>query len=174
MMDIRNLPGLAVSAVGVALVVLFIGAGVILGVGHAVPTEYWAAASSLSGALVGLLAPQPATKGALQRQATQLHAFAMTAPAEQRAGLVERADRASAAVAASSTYDLRVVLLSIVGLAAFVGGIVLAFNVGDHTAAATTAYDTAIKNAADTLIALGSGAAGALIGLLAPTPGHTG
>jgi hypothetical protein len=173
-MDTRNLAAFAVGAVGAALVVLFIGAGIILGVGHTVPTEYWAAASSLSGALVGLLAPQPATKGALQRQATQLHALAATAPLDQQPALIERADRAMTAAPASSTYDLRVVLLSIVGVIAFTVGIALAFTVGDHTAAATTAYDTSVKNAADTLIALGSGAAGAVIGLLAPTPGHSG
>ncbi|MCW2495660.1 hypothetical protein [Jatrophihabitans sp.] len=173
-MDIKNLSIHAVSAIGAALVVLFIGAGVILGVGHSVPTEFWAAASSLSGALVGLLAPQPATKGALQRQATQLHALAATAPDDQRTAFTARAEQTSAAVTGSSTFDLRIVLLSVVGFAAFVTGIVLAFQVGDHVAAATTAYDTAIKNAADTLIALGSGAAGAVIGLLAPTPGAAG
>lgn len=45
--------------VGVAssLVVLFAGASVILATGHSVPTELWAAASALSGALVGILVP---------------------------------------------------------------------------------------------------------------------
>lgn len=173
-MDIKNLAGLAVAAVGAALIVLFIGAGIILGVGHSIPTEFWAAASSLSGALVGLLSPQPATKGSLQRQATQLHTLAATAPPEQTSALLARADAATTAAPTSSNYDLRVILLSAVGAIAFIVGIVLALNVGDHTAAATTAYDTAIKNAADTLIALGSGAAGAVVGLLAPWSAHPG
>ena len=172
-MDIKNIAGLAVGAVGAALVVLFIGAGVILGVGHTVPTEFWAAASSLSGALVGLLSPQPATKGALQRQATQLHALAAAAPPEQSAALVARAEAVRTAAPSSSSYDLRVVMLSIVGVIAFIVGIVLALNVGHHVATTTTAYDNAVKNAADTLIALGSGAAGAVIGFLAPTSAHT-
>jgi hypothetical protein len=158
----------AIAAVGAALVVLFIGGGVTLAVGHVLPTEFWAAASSLSGALVGLLAPQPATKGTLQRQALQLHALAAVAPDNKKAHLIERANQATSNVATSNTFDVRAVLLSSVGLVAFVVGIVLALQVGDHTTA--TAYDTAVKNAADTLIALGSGAAGALIGLLAPTP----
>ena len=48
---------LAVVAVGTALVVLFAGAGTIVAVGHTVPQAMWAAASALSGALVGILIP---------------------------------------------------------------------------------------------------------------------
>lgn len=48
---------MAVVAVGTALVVLFAGAGAIVGVGHTVPQAMWAAASALSGALVGILIP---------------------------------------------------------------------------------------------------------------------
>jgi hypothetical protein len=54
---------LAVIAVGTALVVLFAGAGVIVAVGHQVPQELWAAASVLSGALVGILIPTPSGGG---------------------------------------------------------------------------------------------------------------
>jgi hypothetical protein len=176
-MNDRDIGLLAVSAVGAALIVLFAGAGVILAVGHVVPTEFWAAASSLSGALVGLLAPQPATKGAMVRRAGQYHALAAVAaaaePADTKsASLTRVANDATKAAQDPNTksYDLRIVLLSVVGMAAFVVGIVLAFSVGRHIASATTAYDTAVRNAADTLIALGSGAAGAVIGLLAPSP----
>ncbi|MEP7180496.1 MAG: hypothetical protein ABI775_15525 [Pseudonocardiales bacterium] len=64
-------------------------------------------------------------------------------------------------------------LLSVVGMAAFVVGIALALSVGKHIASATTAYDRAVKNAGDTLIALGAGAAAAVIGLLAPSPARS-
>ncbi|MDP9093422.1 MAG: hypothetical protein M3N95_10935 [Actinomycetota bacterium] len=176
-MNNRDVGWLVVCAVGAALIVLFAGAGVILAVGHSVPTEFWAAASSLSGALVGLLAPAPTTSGALRRRATQYHAMAAltaqdeTAPAGRSASLAAMGDASALAAQAPNIkpYDLRIVLLSAVGVIAFVIGIVLAFHVGNHVPSSTTAYDSAVKNAADTLIALGSGAAGALIGLLAPT-----
>lgn len=94
-------------------------------------------------------------------------------PADTKsASLTKVADDATTAAQDPNTksYDLRIVLLSVVGIAAFVVGIALALSVGEHVASATTAYDTAVKNAADTLIALGAGAAGAVIGLLAPSP----
>src|SRR5438105_5910899 len=134
-------PGLlAVGAVGAALFVLFIGAGVILSVGHAVPTEFWAAASSLSGALVGLLAPQPATKGAIQRKANQYHALAAAAPPDEQAELTAMAQKTDAQVQTSSTFGLRVVLLFAVGTVAFIVGIVLALNVGKHVPTMPTAF----------------------------------
>jgi hypothetical protein len=57
---------LAVIAVGTALVVLFAGACVIIAVHREVPQELWAAASVLSGALVGILIPTPSGGGADQ------------------------------------------------------------------------------------------------------------
>lgn len=58
----RDSYSLAILSVGAALVVLFAGAAVIAAVGHQVPKELWAAASALSGALVGILVPSPKTK----------------------------------------------------------------------------------------------------------------
>jgi hypothetical protein len=77
MVSTRGSNAVVVIAVGTALVVLLAGASVILAVGRTVPTELWAAAGSLSGALVGILAPPPSqvTLGAVA--ATQ--AAAMTA-----------------------------------------------------------------------------------------------
>jgi hypothetical protein len=74
---------LVILGVAAALIVLFTGAAVILAVGHTVPTEYWAAASGLSGALVGILAPSPKerAKDAAARRAG--HAAAAKAAAEQ-------------------------------------------------------------------------------------------
>jgi hypothetical protein len=180
-MENKDVGFLAVGAVGAALMILFTGAGVILAVGNSVPTEFWAAASSLSGALIGLLAPQPATKGRLRRRAAEQQDLATTMvrdPSDPTAGPEAATTMANVlmAKAASSDVkkvDVRVVALFVVGLLAFGGGIVLALKVGAHTPAQVTAYDTAVKNVADTLIALGSGAAGALVGLLAPSVGQT-
>ena len=55
----RTSYSLAVLMVGIALVILFAGASVILALNHQVPQEFWAAASALSGALVGILIPTP-------------------------------------------------------------------------------------------------------------------
>jgi hypothetical protein len=175
----RSLGHLAVIGVSAALLVLFAGGGAALAAGEPLPAEFWAAATSLSGALVGLLAPQPATKGTLQRRAADLNRQAASAaadetvPAERRRSLADAADASSKAAADPHVkpYDLRIVLLSGVGAVGFVAGTVLAFQVGD--VAVASAYDTAVKNAADTLIALASGAAGAVVGMLAPAPGPT-
>ena len=172
----KSLAYVALVGVSAALLVLFAGGGAALAAGATLPTEYWAAATSLSGALIGLLAPQPATKGTLQRRAAELHrraAAAMTdstVDEQQRRSLAAAADASSSAAADPSTksYDLRIVLLSAVGVLGFVIGTLLAFQVGNGDTA--TAYDTAVKNAADTLIALGSGGAGAAVGMLAPAP----
>lgn len=75
---------LAIMSVGAALVVLFAGAAVIAAVGHQVPKELWGAASTLSGALVGILVPSPKTKAdaagsAPVAAAAITHAAAVTA-----------------------------------------------------------------------------------------------
>jgi hypothetical protein len=62
-MESKTSYSLAVAAVGTALVVLFAGACVIIAVNHQVPQELWAAASVLSGALVGILIPTPSGGG---------------------------------------------------------------------------------------------------------------
>ena len=172
----RSLAQLALVGVSAALLVLFAGGGAALAAGNTLPTEFWAAATSLSGALIGLLAPQPATKGTLQRRAAELDRQVASAtadttvPEERRRALAAAAHASSQAAAdpTTKTYDLRIVLLSFVGVLGFLIGTVLAFQVGNGATA--TAYDTAVKNAADTLIALGSGAAGAVVGMLAPAP----
>ncbi|HEV7161857.1 MAG TPA: hypothetical protein VGN25_01245 [Solirubrobacteraceae bacterium] len=267
-----------VIAVGTALVVLFAGACVILAVGRSVPTELWAAAGSLSGALVGILAPPPSQTtlsavAATQAAAETAHESAVTAakgvaakqesePAREAAeravkaaeaqtpvdamklsaspvrlpsrelataafarvyakhrGAAEHAraladeaagqssDRAGSEVRveeANATRDVleaaakgaqtaegqavkagveagaaaphvrlegvdkRVLVLLLVGAIAFIAGIVLALQVGHDAAKESFEDDVALKNAATTLIALGSSAGGALVGLLAP------
>ena len=53
--------GLAILAVGAALVALFLAAALIGAFGNGVPQELWASAGALSGALVGVLVPAPKT-----------------------------------------------------------------------------------------------------------------
>ena len=287
-----------VVAVGSALVVLFAGASVILAVGHSVPTELWAAAGALSGALVGILAPPPPTgnlsdleaihtasahtnsdavnaaqqnaqkymsvaeqpnadanaeraaKAAqdalekVQRNATVADGLKLAAgganlsqpalaaaaaaaavadyrtaaddavSAQKKASTAQAADPSNpeaqanleeasasvdvltaAATAADSSQeaaakagviaaaatpqkrlrlgqvDGRIVVLLVVLVLAFAAGIWLALELGSEAADKATEYDTAIRNAADTLIALGSAAGGAIVGLMAPPPG---
>lgn len=63
-----------VASIGSAMIILFLLAGITVAVNHTVPTEYWAAAGALSGAMVGLFAPPPATRASLTRQAARLAA----------------------------------------------------------------------------------------------------
>ncbi len=60
---------IAIAAVGLGLVAFLIGAAIIAAGGKPVPTQYWSTGSAISGALIGILAPQPqqltaGTKGA--------------------------------------------------------------------------------------------------------------
>jgi hypothetical protein len=109
----RNGYSLAVLSVGVALVVLFAGAGVIAAVGHEVPKEMWSAAAALSGALVGILVPAPKTKKDAQGSATVAAAIthsAATTAALDRAAEVAADPGATAAVkraAAAAAADVR-------------------------------------------------------------------
>lgn len=164
-----------VFAVGAALVVLFAGASLVLAVGESVPTQLWAAASALSGALVGILAPAPATKAAGRRHAAQQRSLAAAAAAQgaeaRKDALAEAAAITDAAASAAGTVDVRAIALLAVGIVALALGIIMALGVGDHVAAQATQRDLAVKNVADTLIALGAAAAGAVVGLLAPPPG---
>lgn len=231
-MDKRDVGIMAVTAVGAGMIILFLLAGITVAVGNSVPTEYWAAAGSLSGALVGLLAPQPATRGSLTRLAARMGAAVPggagggaggggargggvpgSAPSEALAGAgvgrgvspgwgaapaptqvditeaaqtsyqvpaeqipafaaqTTRVEAVTQAAASAPSYDLRVIGLLVLGVAAFAVGVWLALTVGDHSPA--TASDTAVANAATALIALGSAAGGALVGLLSPTPGRS-
>lgn len=284
---------MVIVAVGSALVVLFAGASIVLANGHQVPTELWAAAGALSGALVAMLVPSggstvvrtqaaaqtagahthreavmqaekaakpfvdAATQGSPSPEA-KLEADAATAAVDEvRAkgpplaatqlsmiGRWARSPSAAAAGAAAAALqviqeaangatadertakappdhrevdphqvarastrrkvldaavggatqaqadshatgikaagapvspipaavELKVALSLLIGALAFAAGIILALQVGPDTSKAITAYDTAVTNAADTLIALGSAAIGAALGLKAPSP----
>jgi hypothetical protein len=102
-----------VLGVASALVVLFAGASVILAVGHAVPTEMWAAASALSGAFVGILVPskpaEAAGRAVADAGATSAGAAAAkTAAAAQPAAMAVEVQAAQRiAFEATSAVDLR-------------------------------------------------------------------
>src|SRR5579875_1112958 len=77
--DEKNTAALAVVGVAGALVVSLAGAGAAFASGNSLPTAYWSAASSLSGALVGILVPSPSqrpAKKALTSVTSQLHDLA--------------------------------------------------------------------------------------------------
>ena len=94
---------LVVLGAATALVVLFIGASVILAVGHSVPTELWAAASGLSGALVGILAPNSKDAAVNAAASEAGHAAAKRAAAEQPAPVASSARTALLMVDAAPT-----------------------------------------------------------------------
>jgi hypothetical protein len=102
-----------IVGVASALVVLFIGAGVVLAVGRTVPTELWAAASALSGALVGILVPpkRPESPGAAAADAAAVSAGEATAKvvaAAQDDAVADAAQAAQHIVAqANNVADLR-------------------------------------------------------------------
>jgi hypothetical protein len=88
-MESKTSYSLAVVAAGTALIVLFVGAGVIVSLGHTVPDAMWAAAAGLSGALVGILiptsgnAPDPVAKAAAVMKQTAAAAAAATTKATE-------------------------------------------------------------------------------------------
>lgn len=257
-MNERSTYPLVVVSVGSALVVLFAGACTILAVGHGVPTELWAAASALSGALVGILVPAPGSHAAAAALTVAKHRAAATTAARERGNaesLVREANQAlrgaktaelaaAAAEAAANaadpaaTHDAETTMLARAakedhtrtraarqsleteiaqaelkqkeasdrydalvaagttlgdsGAAAaadtaakfrlglvfwmfaitLAGGIFVATQVGGT--APPTGHDAALKDLADTLIALASAAGGALVGALSPTPTQAG
>ena len=265
-MSTRSPSTVVVVAVGSALVVLLAGACVVLAVGHPVPTELWAAAGALSGALVGILAPPPPAKTAAElatietasgeitrsamahataaaaeevkdspgaraaeaavarveapavtglaglrssRSAASLpdlaraaanaaitahdardddpstssmspeeaaaatRVFAAAAQGADQARASAEATAIKAGTAAPSTplgLDPRITVLAVICVLAFVAGVWLSLEVGHDKAAEAFENDSAIRNAGTALIALGSSAAGAIVGLLAPQP----
>jgi hypothetical protein len=63
----QNAPGnLVIVSLGAALVAFFIGVTVVLAVTGSAPTAMWAAGAAVSGALIGLLVPQPSQQTAAQ------------------------------------------------------------------------------------------------------------
>ncbi len=101
----RTSYSLAVVAVGTALVVLFAGAGTIVAVGHTVPQAMWAAASALSGALVGILIPTSSRAGGTDHvvAATTSIKAAATSAARTAAAAITAPEHSKDAAAAALT-----------------------------------------------------------------------
>ncbi len=153
--------------VGVAssLVVLFAGASVILATGHSVPTELWAAASALSGALVGILAPtKRADGGAAATAGTEAgETAAATVAATQPAGVADAAKAAQETVKQAQTpSDMKEAAMRAVGVAEAMQAAVEA-KPEDADAAAALADATA-------QVAILSAAAGAATGAAEQAP----
>ncbi len=70
-MQTKDPTTLVIVAVGSALVVLFAGASIVLANGNQVPTELWAAAGALSGALVAMLVPPGGPAAAMSQAAAR-------------------------------------------------------------------------------------------------------
>jgi hypothetical protein len=99
----RTSYSLAVVAVGTALVVLFAGTATIVALGHTVPQAMWAAASALSGALVGILIPTSsgvASPDRVAAAATSTKAAATSAARTTAAAITEPEHSKQAATAA--------------------------------------------------------------------------
>jgi hypothetical protein len=69
----------AIAAIGAALVALFVAAAATGAAGNTIPTQLWAAAGALSGALVGVLVPPPGTNSAAAAGASVINAAAVNA-----------------------------------------------------------------------------------------------
>jgi hypothetical protein len=144
-----------IVAVGVALVVLFAGACTILAVGNPVPTELWAAASALSGALVGLLVPPSQSTTAHHARtivalATQNAATAKAQTAAEEAGAANPgagADAAQAALGEVQAIDPFVTALASVGKASESALTALANGVTSRHQATLAAANEALATA---------------------------
>ncbi len=141
---------LAVGAVGLGLIAFLIGAAVIVATGATVPSQYWTSGSAISGALLGILAPDPARKEVPSRIQPP------TAPPTKLTGLpsflIEKSVAAVVGLvhAIEDLWSNRAVLI----LAA-VFGVAVWRTIEDNT----TEWQ-----------ALAAAAGGALIGTLAPPP----
>jgi hypothetical protein len=163
---------LAVVAVGVALVVLFAGAAVILAVGHQVPQEMWASASALSGALVGILIPTAS-------RTTVDHAphAAVADPHVAGANVPAAAKGVAHNPAVSGSTGVLIVIASLVLLLAF--ALALFISTGTIHAVAcplaahgkTQGCDSNVLQIGTAALALASAAGGTLIGLFATPDG---
>ncbi len=158
---------IAVGGVGLGLVAFIFGAAIVLKTGHHVSREYWTAGSAISGALLGLLAPSPkATKRG--RAGAASHAAALAEAHQQAAAALEAAGaapntpavlaRAEAAKASSVAAEAGAPLTGAVAA----GVLLVVFGVALW---AGIEYDLA------QIQALAAAAGGALIGLIAPSPG---
>jgi hypothetical protein len=177
---------IGVGGVGVALVFFAIAAAVILATGHDPTQAFWTIASGLAGALVGIVAPSPseAKAGPAGREAVQAHvaaAAAASAGAAARQAEAEQAlanhQPARAAAAASDADTLAQAASTRANAAAAVGRgvspamiLLLVVFVGCELVVLLDHSKHFTPDISKQLQAFATAAAGAAIGLLAPSP----
>ena len=105
MVSDKNSRGLAILAVGAALIALFVAAGLMGAFGSGVPQELWASAGALSGALVGVLVPSPKTPATPSAAAAVTVVNSAALQAAQTLGRAIVTDDATKEAAVASALD---------------------------------------------------------------------
>jgi hypothetical protein len=153
---------LAIGGVGLALVSFLIGGAIIGASGHAkeMVQEYWTIGAALSGALVGILAPSPRQKRAAAGEGASAGAGAAGGEGAA-AGAGAAGGAGNGKKEKSSPFEKFLSMIDVALLfLVVVGSLLLAPEVN--------ATDAAL------LRTIAAAAAGAIVGLLAPSPIKTG
>jgi hypothetical protein len=153
---------LVVVCVGVALVVFFAGTTAAVAAGQSPPSAMWAAGGALAGALLGLLVPPPGSGAAQIRAASEAAAAAGDADDVVR----EATARVPLAAGVAETKGAACVLFAV-----FVLMLALGVVLSAGTIAPPAPFVESLKGITTTVIALASASGGALLGMLAPSPG---
>jgi hypothetical protein len=159
---------IAVAGVGIGLVAFIFGAAIVLKTGHHVSREYWTAGSAISGALLGLLAPSPkATKSG--RAGAASHAAMLAEAHLQAASAIEEAGTtpASMAVAAAHTEAAKANSEAAATGRPLTGAVAAGVLLVVFAVSLWAGIDYNLTQ----IQALAAAAGGALIGLIAPSPG---
>ncbi len=152
-----------VVCVGVALAVFFAGATAAVAAGQSPPSAMWAAGAALAGGLLGLLAPPPGSAAARTRAASD----AAAAAAGDADDVVREAGARVPAVADVAETKGAACLL----LAVFVLMLALGVVLSAGAIAPPAPFVESLKGITTAVIALASASGGALLGMLAPSPG---
>jgi hypothetical protein len=161
---------IAIGGISLGLVAFIFGAALVLRTGHHVSREYWTAGSAISGALLGILAPSPSTtkhgKAKAAARAAKL-AEEHAATAEAAALKDSPAYRAVARAhtdAAEASADAANAPAPVTGTVALIA-LLLVF---------AAALSVGIADNLTQMQSLAAAAGGAIIGLIAPSPGPSG
>jgi hypothetical protein len=177
---------LAVMGVGLALVAFAIASGVILASGHDPTQAFWTVVTGLAGALVGILAPTPSVAKAGPAGPDAIHAHVAAAAAARQVAQARSTQAAQAAAvndvaaAAAASRDADLAASAADGHAAKAkpGRVPLSLSVAVLLAIAIACElmllffhpEHLTPDLSKQLQAFAAAAAGAAIGLLAPSP----
>jgi hypothetical protein len=155
----------AVGGLGLGLVAFIFGAALVLRTGHHVSSEYWTAGSAISGALLGLLAPNPsaskhAKAAAASRAAAEATAHAAVAAAASGTTPAGNAVVNAHTAAAEANAEAAKAGAPITGAVALVA-LFIVF---------TVSLIVGIDDNLTQMQSLAAAAGGAIIGLIAPSP----